>query len=80
MNLDFDYLKIDGSMIRNIDKDEKSQIVTKTIVDFAHRIGVKTIAEFVSNKDIYDKVKEMNIDYGQGYYLGEPSLFLEEET
>jgi len=79
MNLDFDYLKIDGSMIRNIDKDEKSQIVTKTIVDFAHRIGVKTIAEFVSNKNIYDKVKEMNIDYVQGYYLGEPSLFIEED-
>jgi len=73
MNLDFDYLKIDGSMIRNIEKDEKSQIVTKTIVDFAHRIGVKTIAEFVSNKTIYDKVKDMKIDYAQGYYLGEPS-------
>jgi len=78
MNLDFDYLKIDGSMIRNIDKDEKSQIVTKTIVDFAHRIGVKTIAEFVSNKNIYDKVKDMDIDYVQGYYLGEPSLDIEE--
>jgi len=74
MNLDFDYLKIDGSMIRNIDKDEKSQFVTKTIVDFAHKIGVKTVAEFVSSKTIYDKVKEMNIDYAQGYYLGEPSL------
>jgi diguanylate cyclase (GGDEF)-like protein len=74
MNLDFDYLKIDGSMIRNIDKDEKSQIVTRTIVDFAHRIGVKTIAEFVSNKNVYDKVMEMDIDYVQGYYLGEPSL------
>jgi len=73
MNLDFDYLKIDGSMIRNIDKDPKSQVVTKTIVDFAQRIGVKTIAEFVSSKSIYTKVKEMNIDYAQGYYLGEPS-------
>ena len=79
MNLDFDYLKIDGSMIKNIDKDEKSQIVTNTIIDFAHRIGVKTIAEFVSNKNIYDKVKQMNIDYAQGYYLGEPSLDLEEK-
>ncbi|WP_412727403.1 EAL domain-containing protein [Arcobacter sp. 15-2] len=79
MNLDFDYLKIDGSMIRNIDKDEKSQIVTKTIVDFAQRIGVKTIAEFVSSKTIYDKVKEMNIDFAQGYYLGEPSSQIEKK-
>ncbi|MGB5866769.1 MAG: EAL domain-containing protein [Arcobacteraceae bacterium] len=77
MNLDFDYLKIDGSMIRNIDKDEKSQIVTKTIVDFAHRIGVKTIAEFVSSKTIYDKVKSMDIDLVQGYYLGEPTIHLD---
>jgi diguanylate cyclase (GGDEF)-like protein len=74
MKLDCDYLKIDGSMIRNIDKDKKSQIVTKTIVDFAHRIGVKTIAEFVSSKPIYEKVKELDVDYAQGYYLGEPSL------
>jgi len=79
MNLDFDYLKIDGSMIRNIDRDEKSQIVKTTIVDFAHRIGVKTIAEFVSNKNIYDKVKSMDIDYVQGYYLGEPSLDIEDK-
>ena len=77
MKLDFDYLKIDGSMIRNIDKDEKSQIVTKTIVDFAHRIGVKTIAEFVSSKTIYDKIKAMNIDLAQGYYLGEPTVFVD---
>lgn len=77
INLDFDYLKIDGSMIKNIVDDNKSQIVTKTIVDFAQRIGVKTIAEFVSNKTIYDKVKEMNIDYAQGYYLGKPSLAID---
>ncbi|XPV67841.1 MAG: EAL domain-containing protein [Halarcobacter sp.] len=74
LKLNFDYLKIDASMIKNIDKDEKSQLVTKTIVEFAQRIGVKTIAEFVSNKEILSKVKELDIDYAQGYYLGEPSV------
>ena len=73
IKLNFDYLKIDASMIKNIDKDEKSQMVTKTIVEFAKKIGVKTIAEFVSSKDILSKVQELDIDYAQGYYLGEPT-------
>ncbi len=74
MKLNFDYLKIDASMIKNIDKDLKSQLVTKTIVEFSKKMGVKTIAEFVSSKPIYAKVKELGIDYAQGYYLGEPTL------
>ena len=72
MNLDFDYLKIDASMIKNIDKDKKSQMVTKTIIEFANKIDVKTVAEFVSSKAIYEKTKELGIDYAQGYYIGEP--------
>jgi EAL domain-containing protein (putative c-di-GMP-specific phosphodiesterase class I) len=79
IKLNFDYLKIDASMIKNIDKDEKSQLVTKTIVDFAKRIGVKTIAEFVSSKSILAKVQELDIDYAQGYYLGEPTTLVEKK-
>ncbi|MDD2697670.1 MAG: bifunctional diguanylate cyclase/phosphodiesterase [Arcobacteraceae bacterium] len=74
MKLNFDYLKIDASMIKNIDKDLKSQLVTKTIVEFSKKMGVKTIAEFVSSKAIYTKVQELGIDYAQGYYLGEPTI------
>lgn len=79
IKLNFDYLKIDASMIKNIDKDEKSQLVTKTIVDFAKKIGVKTIAEFVSSKDILSKVQELDIDYAQGYYLGEPTSLIQKK-
>lgn len=79
LKLNFDYLKIDSSMIKNIDKDEKSQLVTKTIVDFAKKIGVKTIAEFVSSKSILSKVQEFDIDYAQGYYLGEPTTLVEKK-
>ena len=77
MSLDFDYLKIDASMIKNIDKDKKSQMVTKTIIDFANKIDVKTVAEFVSSKAIYEKTKDMGIDYAQGYYIGEPKETIE---
>ncbi len=72
INLNVDYLKIDASMIKNLDKDKKSQMVTKTIVEFTKKIDLKTIAEFVSNEKIYEKVKEFDIDCAQGYYLGEP--------
>ena len=78
IKLNFDYLKIDASMIKNIDKDEKSQMVTKTIVEFAKKIGVKTVAEFVSSENIYLKVQELDIDYAQGYYLGEPTSMIKQ--
>ncbi len=73
LKLDIDFLKIDGSLIRNIDINEDTQIITSTIVEFAKKLKIKTIAEFVHNKDIYDIVKSLGFDYAQGYYIGEPS-------
>lgn len=67
-----DYMKIDGSLVKNIDTDQDARMVVETIVVFAKKLGKKTIAEFVSSKEIYDIVKELGIDYSQGYYLGEP--------
>lgn len=67
-----DYIKIDGSMIKNIDKDTDAQIVVATIVDFAKKMGVKTVAEFVENEAIYNKVVELGVDYSQGYYFCAP--------
>jgi diguanylate cyclase (GGDEF)-like protein len=67
-----DFIKIDGSLIKNIDKDKKSLIITKNINNFVKEIGCKTIAEFVHNKEVFDIVNELNIDGIQGYYLAEP--------
>ena len=67
-----DYMKIDGSLVKNIDTDPDARMVIETIVVFAKKLGKKTIAEFVSSKEIYDIVRELGIDYTQGYYLGEP--------
>ena len=44
----------------------------KTIVNFAKQTGIKTVAEFVENKEIFDKLKEIGIDYFQGYYFSPP--------
>ncbi len=72
LKLDIDFLKIDGSLIKNIDINEDTQIITSTIVDFAKKLKIKTIAEFVHNEDIYNIVKSMGFDYAQGYYIGKP--------
>ncbi len=73
LKLDIDYIKIDGSLIKNIDTNKANEIVTKTIIAFAKELGVKTIAEFVSTEAIFDKVKLLGIDYAQGYYIGRPA-------
>lgn len=77
MKLDADYIKIDGSLIKDIDTDKNSQIVVELIVDFAKRMNIKTIAEFIHSDSVYKKVKELGIDYSQGYYLGEPKNLYE---
>jgi len=71
-----DYIKIDGSLIENIDVDDSSLIVVDTIVKFAKRLGIKTIAEYVHSSVVMDKVKELGIDYSQGFYIDEPSVSL----
>lgn len=67
-----DYIKIDGQIIRKIDTDPISHTAVKAIKGLTKEINIKTIAEFVSNKEIYYKLKEIGIDYGQGFYFKEP--------
>ena len=71
--LPIDFIKIDGSLIKNIDKDENTRIVVEVIVDYAKKKGIKTVAEFVSSKDIYHVVKDIGVDLVQGFYIGKPT-------
>lgn len=72
IKLKADFLKIDGSLIKNIDKDENARLVVSTIVEFSKKLGMKSVAEFVENEAILNIVKEMGIDYSQGYYFCAP--------
>lgn len=72
MRLNVDYIKIDASITRNINENNNSQLITKLIAEFSKYLEIKTIAEFVSSKEIYEKVKELGVDYSQGYYFGKP--------
>jgi len=74
--LDFspDFLKIDGRLVKNINSDKLSYSIVESIVSFAQKEGLKTIAEFVESKEIYDIIRKMGVDYSQGYYFGKPSI------
>lgn len=76
IKLKIDYIKIDGSLIQNLDKDQNAKIIVRTIVDFAFLAKIKTIAEYVHSQEIYHLVKELNVDFSQGFYLGKPEQSL----
>ena len=67
-----DFIKIDGSLIKNIHEDKNLYIITKHINDFAKDLGCRTIAEFVSDEHIYKKVEEIGVDGVQGYFIDKP--------
>jgi EAL domain-containing protein (putative c-di-GMP-specific phosphodiesterase class I) len=77
MKVQADFIKIDGSLIENLDVDPASMIVVETIVSFAKKLGIQTVAEYVHSSVVMDKVMSLGIDYSQGFYIDEPSLHIE---
>jgi len=69
-----DYIKIDGSLIRDIESNIASKNMVETIVYFARKQGIKTIAEYVENENIYKILCEIGVDYSQGYYFGKADI------
>lgn len=81
IDIEANYLKIDGSLIKNIDKNIKDYKVAKSIIHFAAQSNMKTVAEFVHSKEVFDKLVELNVDFMQGYYISAPKadMIKEEE-
>ena len=75
-SLDIDHVKIDGIFIKDITTNKNSLYITESILLYTKHINVKTIAEFVHSKEIFEEVKKLGIDYAQGYYFGKPESFL----
>ncbi len=75
--LPVDHLKIDGSFIRNLDQDPINQALVRAIHEMARALGKQTIAEFVENEAILNLLREIGVDYAQGYHLGRPGPNLE---
>lgn len=70
-NLQVDYLKIDGMFVRDVLNDPIDYALVKSINEMGKVMGKKTIAEFVENNEILEKIKEIGVDYAQGYGVGE---------
>lgn len=70
--LNIDYIKIDGSLILGIEDTHVSKVIVEMLSDFAKKMGIKTIAEFVSKESISQKLIDMGIDESQGFLYGEP--------
>ena len=66
------YIKIDGSLIKNINSDKNSYEMVKSIIDFSKALNIKTIAEFVHSQEVFDLLIELGVEEFQGFYLAEP--------
>ena len=71
-NLQIDYLKIDGSFVRDIANDPIDYAMVESINQIGHIMGVQTIAEFVESQEILEKLITLGIDHVQGFQLGKP--------
>ena len=70
--LQVDFVKIDGSLIKQINTNKNQELIVDTISQYTHKTHLSTIAEFVSSEDIYNKITELGISHAQGYYFAQP--------
>ena len=75
-HLPVDYVKIDGSFVNEINKNNEDRIFVKAISEVSQALGKKTIAEVVENGEILIILRELGIDYAQGYYIGKPGRLI----
>lgn len=73
-NIPVDFIKVDGSFIKQILENDYDQTIVKSICEISVQLGIKTIAEFVENEQVLNKIEEMGFDYGQGYHIDKPKL------
>ncbi|MEN8303002.1 MAG: GGDEF domain-containing phosphodiesterase [Campylobacterota bacterium] len=74
MDIDLDYLKIDGAFIKNININKESYAMVKAIIAFCKELDITVIAEYVHSKEVFDILYELGIDEYQGYYFSPPKI------
>lgn len=72
LEIDFDYIKLDGLFIKGLEHNKKDRIVVSAIVNLATTLGIKTVAEYVENDSIYKIIRDCGVDMAQGYHIGKP--------
>jgi len=76
LEINLDFIKIDGIFIKNLKDNARNRTITRAIVNLSKTLGIRTIAEYVEDEEIYNIIKECGIDYAQGYYVGKPEAQL----
>jgi EAL domain-containing protein (putative c-di-GMP-specific phosphodiesterase class I)/GGDEF domain-containing protein len=74
-NLPISFLKIEGWLVHNMQRDHKIASIVESIASFAHKEGIKTIAEHVEDAETARILREMGVDWGQGWFFGHPQSF-----
>jgi EAL domain-containing protein (putative c-di-GMP-specific phosphodiesterase class I) len=72
-NLPVDYVKIDGVFVRDIADNPGDYAVVRSINEIGHYMGKQTIAEYVENDAVLEKLKEIGVDFVQGYHIDKPT-------
>lgn len=75
-NMRPDFIKIDGSLVQDMDVDHNLYMIVESIVEFSKKLGIKTIAEYVHSSVVLESVAKLKIDFAQGFYIDEPSISL----
>lgn len=76
LEIELDFIKIDGLFIKDLKENPRNRMITKAIVNLAKTLGIKTVAEYVEDEEIYELIQECGIDYAQGYHIGKPQAYL----
>jgi diguanylate cyclase (GGDEF)-like protein/PAS domain S-box-containing protein len=71
-HLPISYLKIDGEFVRDLPDSRTDQLIVSALIEVCQGLGIKTIAEFVGDQRTMDMVRDLGVDFAQGYYLGRP--------
>ena len=78
--LPVDFLKIDGSFIRELKHNKTDQYLVRAMVEIACGLGKQTIAEFVGSEETVQLLSKYGVDYAQGYHIGKPCAVSEIDT
>src|SRR5690606_16986864 len=71
--LPVDYIKIDGSFIRNLENNPVDQKMVRMIAEIGRETGMQTVAEYVHNAAVFTLLGELGVDFAQGYFIGRPA-------
>ena len=72
-HLPVDMIKLDGSFVRQLERDKFDQVFIKSMSDMARGLGITSTAEFIENEEVISVLIALGVDMGQGYYLARPS-------